>query len=147
MLEVLKQRLLAIAHFSFEASTTLGTQGWQGTGKGNVKSYLDEAGNLIFEEKGLFCLPTGKELPCTNVYRWTFETDVVKLEHLRFGANNPVYLFHLGFVGEQKFVSVCPHACDRDFYEATLTLSETVISLLWIVRGQEKDEKIEYFYF
>ena len=141
----LKESLLQIRYFEFTAQTTLGTKGWEGTGKGEVKVAQIDANTLIFYEKGVF-LVQNKTVKCYNTYRWTFEGELVKLEHLRFGIENPVLLFYMQGRQENKFVSVCPHVCDKDLYKATLQVTDHDIKLMWCIEGKEKNEAISYHY-
>ncbi len=141
----LKEYLLQICHFEFTAHTILGTKGWEGTGKGEVKVAQIDANTLIFYEKGIF-LTQNKTVKCYNTYRWTFEDELIKLEHLRFGTENPVLLFYMQGRQENEFISVCPHVCDKDLYKATLQITDHDIELTWRIEGEEKNEIIGYHY-
>ncbi len=140
-----------ITQFSFEAKSTLGTNGWNGVGEGEVKVVQEQENVLIFEEKGFFITPQHKKISCRNVYRWTFQKGVtqenitVQLEHLRFGMQNPVFLFLLVPTNPFDWVSACPRLCDKGAYHANMILSHAQIMLVWRING-EKDETISYLY-
>jgi len=143
-----KETLHLMQSFFFEATTTKGLQGWTAKGNGVVAISSPESNIIIFEEKGTLKLPhQNKFFKCSNLYRWTFEIDNrIKLEHLRFGEENPVYLFHLAYQGNHTFSSVCPHVCDKDLYTAELTFTQKNIRLVWEINGDTKNEHIEYYY-
>ena len=140
----LKKALLSIKSLCFISHSDCAT-GWNGNGNGAVK--VDVNGDvIIFHESGKRKNSNDKEFGFKNTYRWTFESNYVKLEHLRFGENNPVVLFNLEATSETQWTSVCPHKCDLDFYSADLTIEENQIVLKWKVKGPEKDEEINYWY-
>lgn len=87
-------------------------------------------------------------MPFRNVFRWTAapEGDRIRLEHLRFGAGSPVYLFDLVRVGGAVLEAAEPHACSEDRYAARLTLDEGAIRLNWTITGPKKDKDITYLY-
>ena len=143
--DYLVDKFCHITKFSFEAKSTLGNNGWNGVGEGEVKVSLAEGNVVVFEEKGFFITPQQKKLACKNVYRWTFQKDIIQLEHLRFGFENPVFLFSLVPKNLSDWVSACPHLCDKDSYNANLTLMQQKIMIVWHIKG-EKDETISYIY-
>jgi hypothetical protein len=99
----------------------------------------------LFHEKGVFSTH-GKAISCYNTYRWTFQEELVQLEHIRFGKENPVHLFYMQGRQDNMMVSVCPHVCDKDLYQAYLEITEKSIELTWRIEGNEKDETIDYHY-
>ncbi|KOY87218.1 hypothetical protein AD998_14615 [bacterium 336/3] len=147
-MEGFQETLLNIQSFFFQATTTKDTQGWNAQGNGIVTVSSPKKDIIIFEESGLLTLPNQqKQFKCHNVYRWTFETEKrIKLEHLRFGEENPVYLFHLVYQDTNTFSSICPHICDKDLYTAHLQLAPRRIVLVWEIKGDTKNERIEYHY-
>jgi hypothetical protein len=147
-MEGFQETLLQIQSFFFQATTTKDSQGWNAQGNGMVTVSNPENNIIIFEESGFLSLPNQqKQLKCHNTYRWTFETpERIKLEHLRFGEENPVYLFHLVCQDDHTFSSICPHICDKDLYTAHLQLSPRRIILVWEIEGNTKNERIEYHY-
>jgi len=84
----------------------------------------------------------------TNVFRWTADTagQCLRLEHLRFGVDHPVYLFDLVKVSEGVLESSEPHACREDCYAARMEVDEQTIRLKWEINGPTKAETISYTY-
>ena len=107
-LETVWSRLSVIRSLQFNASSASGT-GWNGTGIGKVDVSEPASGVLVYNESGSWSLNSGKQLSFTNVYRWTRQPTTLRLEHLRFGADNPVYLFDLGITDDSRMTSVDPH--------------------------------------
>ena len=101
-------RLISIRNLSFNASSSAAT-GWNGTGIGTVDVARPATDVLIYTESGTWTPDGGKQLAFTNSYRWTLLDQTLRLEHLRFGAGNPVYLFDLGIDQDSRMASVEPH--------------------------------------
>jgi hypothetical protein len=70
----------------------------------------------------------------------------LRLEHLRFGADQPVFLFDLRPEADGMFSSTQPHVCQDDCYSARMVISDDEIQLTWTVAGPEKNETIDYRY-
>lgn len=121
--------------------------GWNGTGTGTVEVREASDGAMTFHEQGVWRPEGGeRDLRFHNVYRWTRTGDLLRLEHLRFGADNPVFLFELTQVGEEEWRSVSPHLCRDDCYTAVLLVHDDGIVLRWSIDGPRKKETIEYAY-
>jgi hypothetical protein len=103
-------------------------------------------GTIIFTESGVWRPEHGRDIRFSNVYRWTAGGESIRLEHLRFGDDHPVYLFDLGPVSEREWRSLSPHQCSEDCYAAVLTARDEDIILRWSVDGPTKQEVIEYTY-
>jgi hypothetical protein len=88
----------------------------------------------------------GRDIRFSNIYRWTLSGNALRLEHLRQGADNPVYLFDLTHTGEQEWSAASPHLCRDDCYSATLTVYHDKIDLRWNISGPRKSERITYVY-
>lgn len=101
--------LRTIGTVSFTSRSEAGT-GWDGTGNGVVELRLPSPDVLIFDESGQWqSHRNGRTTQFTNVFRWTRRPSILKLEHLRFGADHPVFLFGLA-PGEDGFWrDVAPH--------------------------------------
>jgi hypothetical protein len=141
------QQLLAqVRSYEFVATSSK-ADGWQGTGRGTVRIEKNGPDTLLFYEEGFF-ETNQRRFRSSNVYRWQFKDSesLVSLEHLRFGAGNPVYLFDLEFVQANRWSSVCPHLCDKDEYHAQLVLEESGIRLEWTIAGVEESTRIAYSY-
>jgi hypothetical protein len=121
--------------------------GWNGRGVGTVEVCEDRDGVMTFQEQGKW-RPTGceRDFRFHNVYRWTRVGEFLRLEHLRFGADNPVLLFDLTRAGDREWRSASPHLCRDDCYAAVLLLREDGIVLRWSIDGPRKQECIEYTY-
>lgn len=103
---------------------------------------------MIFVERGRW-IPTGRtQIGFSNTYRWTLNLaeSILRLEHLRFGADQPVYLFDLMPESYGVLASMQPHVCQEDCYTARLEYDANGIRLTWTVAGTEKNETIEYYY-
>ena len=65
--------------------------GWRGKGRGRVDVSSPGPGVLLFREAGTWEQDGGKEIRFTNTFRWTLVEDRVRLEHLRYGDDKPVF--------------------------------------------------------
>jgi Family of unknown function (DUF6314) len=120
---------------------------WTCNGVGAVAIESPSAQIVIFNESGTSRLTSGRELRFTNAYRWSLVSrSVVRLEHLRFGPNRPVYLFDLAPQDESTWASVTPHHCRSDLYSLQFELGRDAVSLLWMIVGPGKREKIQCVY-
>ena len=120
---------------------------WIGNGVGSVAIESPSTQVVIFNESGTSRLTSGRELRFTNAYRWSLVGQrSVRLEHLRFGQNRPVYLFDLAPEDESTWTSVTPHHCRDDLYSVRLELGQDVVSLRWMIVGPGKREDIECVY-
>lgn len=120
---------------------------WNRRGKGEVL-VTKEPNSLLFHEKGHWLTPHGEEVTFTNVFRWTFDRDaaLITLEHLRFGPDVPVFLFHLAPTSRHSLTSVDAHLCGGDTYFGKIQLDRYGLKLNWRVIGPKKNEEIDYFY-
>jgi hypothetical protein len=140
-------RLGTVGGLRFEARSRTGS-GWDGQGQGTVKVERIDPRTLVFHERGTWTPERGRELPFTNVFRWSVspDGDSVRLEHLRFGAENPVLLFDLVPVAGDVLEAAEPHACSEDRYWARMVYDRDAIRLNWTITGPKKDEAITYLY-
>jgi hypothetical protein len=137
--------LRRVKTLEFVARSQSGT-GWSGTGTGTVSVEVPAPESIVFRESGIWRSPGGGDLAFRNVYRWLRSEETVRLEHLRFGENHPVFLFDLASETDAVWSSVAPHLCRDDRYAARLELLPDSVSLQWNIRGPEKDEEILYRY-
>jgi hypothetical protein len=119
---------------------------WSGAGQGSVKVLQITPEVLIFEESGRWRQNGGQEIRFTNVYRWTYATDRIRLEHLRFGRENPVFLFEMAPDAEGIWRDINPHLCRDDCYSAALRTAGGQLFLQWSVNGPTRNESIDYVY-
>ena len=96
--------------------------GWSGAGTGVVEVSHPAPGVLIFHESGSWRQDGGQELRFFNVFRWTALESRIRLEHLRFGADNPVFLFDMAANADGVWREIHPHPCHDDCYRASLRL-------------------------
>ncbi|QDU47756.1 DUF6314 family protein [Gimesia panareensis] len=141
-------RLAAVTMLTFNAQSFDSGSGWNGTGTGAVKVECINSQTMLFHESGQWSPPNGQALRFTNVYRWSAfsEQKQLRLEHLRFGNANPVYLFDLQQTSDTQWDSIEPHVCSEDLYTATLSLENEALHLDWKVKGATKNERITYTY-
>ncbi len=137
-------RLRAVRTLQFSAKSSSQTSGWNATGNGTVIVGMVDNSTITFTESGKWRSDSGKELEFNNVYRWTLAEDagIIRLEHLRFGRNQPVYLFDLAPTDNITFQSVSPHCCGADLYTAIMEFKDEAIYLRWNVKGPKEDEQI-----
>ena len=107
-LETVWSRIAGVRDLTFNASSDAST-GWTGTGVGTVEVSHPTSEQLVFTESGTWTPTGGKPTSFTNVFRWTLLSTSIRLEHLRFGVANPVYLFDLSVVEDSRLASVDPH--------------------------------------
>jgi len=142
------QRLANITCLTFESTSKTNESRWSGEGRGQVVVEPIDNVTMLFHEQGQWRQDGGKELAFTNVYRWTalHETESLRLEHLRFGSEQPVYLFDLQPTDHPVGLPGKPHVCRLDDYFAALVPSEDHVYLEWRIEGPTKNETIRYTY-
>ncbi|WP_298865638.1 DUF6314 family protein [uncultured Gimesia sp.] len=147
-LHTLWNRLTEVESLQFTAQSFDSGSGWNGTGKGSVEVETVDSVTMLYHETGCWSPHEGTELQFTNVFRWTslLDQNLLRLEHLRFGKTNPVYLFELQQTGKIRWDSVEPHVCSDDLYTAMLECQHDRLDLDWTVKGATKNEKISYLY-
>ncbi len=86
------------------------TPGWDGTGIGSVAVESLSQPVLVYTESGKWHSANGRETRFSNVFRWTLaRPELIKLEHLRFGADAPVFLFDVAPGANGAWASVQAH--------------------------------------
>ena len=142
------ERLRKVTRLSFQAESRSGSPtGWSGTGHGIVAVERQRDSVLLFHERGVWKSDGAMEMAFSNVFRWTREEDgTVRLDHLRFGAEKPVYLFDLRFVSRRLLQSAHGHTCREDCYAARVQVLPDVIEVEWTIRGPRMNEYISYKY-
>lgn len=139
------QHLQKIAVVQFKAKSGSGI-GWDGAAIGVVKVLRPASDVLVFEETGEFRKPDGQQMNFRNTFRWTRMEDKLRLEHLRFGADNPVFLFDMACDADGTWREIIPHPCRDDCYSAILRLEDETILVRWSVNGPKRNETIDYIY-
>ena len=138
------QRLASVRELEFQAVSPADRCNWNGEGSGDVRVEQQEA-ELLFHETGAWTPQGGRPIRFTNTYRWTRQTDRIRLEHLRFGADRPVYLFDLIEEGD-RLRSHQAHPCGDDRYEASATTTDDGFELIWAIDGPNKQTRVTYRY-
>lgn len=138
-------RLLRVHSLRFESQSRTGT-GWNGVGEGRVEVEVPREEVLIWRESGTWRQNGGRDIRFFNTFRWTRQGNKVSLEHLRFGENQPVFLFQLMPLDDGSWRDVEPHPCRQDHYSASLLIEEGALNLSWTVSGPTRDESINYVY-
>lgn len=138
------QLLRDVTQVSFEARSRAGT-GWDGIGTGVVSVSEPSPGVSVFTESGDW-RSQGREARFDNVFRWTRLDTSIRLEHLRFGPDQPVFLFDLAQAEGEIWRAVSPHVCVADCYSGELRIEARAVRVDWSVRGPHKDEAIRYRY-
>lgn len=142
-------KLSRVTRLTFNAKTkSKGDHGWNGKGKGEVLIAKEGGNILLFTEKGTWQGKEGTEFAFSNVFRWTLDrsSGVVALEHLRRGADHPVFLFYLAPSGKNALSSVDSHLCGGDTYFGQIQFETHSLRLNWRVIGPKKNEEIDYYY-
>ena len=143
------ERLRKVTQLSFIAKSKSKEElGWSGKGKGEVTITREHDNVLIYNEKGMWLNKQGDQVSFTNVFRWTLDrhTGLISLEHLRRGADHPVFLFHLAPANAHSLSSVDSHLCEGDTYFGQIHLDSNSLRLNWRVIGPKKNEEIDYYY-
>jgi hypothetical protein len=139
-------RLARLQALTFTARSASAT-GWTGSATGVVVVQIPLPGVVILNESGTWRPERGPEQRFHNVFRWSLlEPALVRLEHLRFGVDRPVWLFDLAPATEGLWLPAGPHVCREDCYTAELRLADGGLSLDWTITGPRKQERIEYRY-
>jgi len=141
------EKLSKITKLSFKARSKSKDHGWHGKGSGevNVVKILNQ---ITFNEKGSWQNKEGGKVNFSNVFRWTYDRNagVISLEHLRRGAENPVFLFDLAPSSGQSLSSVNSHLCGGDTYFGQIHYDQYSLRLNWRVIGPKKNEEMDYYY-
>ncbi|MGA8265982.1 MAG: DUF6314 family protein [Ignavibacteriaceae bacterium] len=114
---------------------------------GKVETGVTLPNEIIFNE--FVCWNNDESLLITskNIYCWTIlTTGNIKLAHLRFGKNNPVFLVKLTQTNESHWESLKPYNCNNDLYSARLKFEKEKLILRWSVKGPTKNYYLETIY-
>lgn len=143
------EKLKTIRHFTRNANSRSRSESqWQGKGQGEVLVSQPSHTVLVFQERGSWDVAGGSQIDFSNTFRWTLDhsTCMISLEHLRLGADHPVFLFHLAPSGKNILSSVESHLCEEDAYLATVPWDRYSIRLNWRVIGPKKNEEMQSCY-
>lgn len=107
-LQKIWDKLSMVQNLRFRAVSDSST-GWKGHGEGKVKVSHPESNILVFAESGTWTPNGNSPLVFSNCFRWSQVSKRIRLEHLRFGPRNPVFLFELIVVDSFVMKSTEPH--------------------------------------
>lgn len=127
----------SVSHFSINAKAD---SQWQALGKGIVKLRKPDQLTLIWEEAGQWD-STLNNLEFSNTYRWTrIDHNEIRLEHLRYGEDQPVQLVNVHCQHDDSWMSIEPHLCGQDSYQLDLKTEEKCLILNWQIKGPKKNQ-------
>ncbi|MBX9924359.1 MAG: winged helix-turn-helix domain-containing protein [Rhabdochlamydiaceae bacterium] len=141
------ERLHHVKQLSF--STRSKILGKQETKNGLANVTVKKSSNtIIFQEKGYWICNTLPEHTFSNCFRWTLDkyNGYVSLEHLRYGIDHPVFLFHLTPTRPFVLEPVDAHLCREDMYLGNILWNSKQIDFHWRVIGPSKNDYLEYRY-
>ena len=140
LLDTFWKQLKEVRHLSIKTES-----GFEGVGEVAVVAQ-DET--LLFQEKGQWIYPKTHALDFSNTLCWSFDrkTQMISLEHLRYGSNHPVFLFHLAPREPNHLESVAPHLCRDDCYSGRIEFDEKNIRFTWRILGPKKNEVLYHTY-
>ncbi len=138
--------LQSVQSLHFESRSEAAT-GWNGIGTGTVTTTMPDADTIIFNEAGTWQSPGRPAIQFGNVYRWSNINGLLRLEHLRFGPDHPVYLFDMAPNDSGEWREAAPHQCREDCYTAALKIEGNRLHLAWSIVGPRKRETINYTYY
>jgi hypothetical protein len=115
---------------------------------GEVRVSEEKKDTLLFTENGHWSHPTHRGLDFSNLLRWSLDlaSGMIALEHLRYGLNRPVFLFHLAPTGPNTLQSVDSHLCAEDCYYGRIEFTKQHIRLLWRILGPRKNDLFHHVY-
>jgi hypothetical protein len=133
------KRFLSLRSVSIEAP--LG-----GRAYGNVSVIEEKRNVILFQERGYWEEP--QKIEFTNTLRWSFdyELGLISLEHLRYGWNRPVFLFHLAPSSQRTLQSIDSHLCREDCYFGKIDCTDQHIQFLWRILGPKKNDTLIHVY-
>ena len=112
----------------------------QASGHGKVEIQTPDPSVIIWKESGVWDDGYGS-LEFFNVYRWSWlQNEKLRLEHLRYGEDNPVQLVELINSQKNHWETDLPYVCAKDTYSLTLKCINQTLFLKWKIKGPKKDQ-------
>ena len=147
-LQTFWERLGRTRQLSFSAKTRHGDKPSIRVGKAEVRVEAPQPNVLVFHEKGFWLVDHFPDTGFSNVFRWTYDPHriLIALEHLRYGAGHPVFLFHLIPTASGRLESIDPHLCAEDTYMGNIAWSQNQIDFQWRIIGPKKNDELMYRY-
>lgn len=139
------ERLLKVTSLSLKVKPV---QEKERIGKAKVDISLTAPSVLLFEEKGHWYINQKADTGFRNTFRWSLDakSSLITLDHLRYGAKRPVFLFHLTAVTSSRLESVGAHLCKEDTYLGNITWNSNQVLFHWKVIGPKKNDELIYDY-
>lgn len=140
-LQIFWQRLTKVEKISIQTKAN-------GQAFGNVQVIQENPGTLLFLENGSWTDRGSQELHFHNALRWSVDhtNGLIALEHLRYGPDRPVLLFHLAPVGLKTLQSIDSHLGSEDYYFGRIEFTQKHICFLWRTLSTGKNESLHYVY-
>jgi predicted transcriptional regulator len=115
---------------------------------GNVLIKKEKPEQFLFMEKGQWVHEGATEIEFSKTLRWTvdYSSGMIALEHLHYGSDRPVFLFHLVPTGPKTLQSIDSHLCRNDCYFGRIEFNEKHIRFLWRILGPRKNEILYHIY-
>ncbi len=139
------EKLISIKKLYTESYDSMGIITHRFSGK--VKTERPSEKEIIFYEHIRWENEDSLLINARNIYRWTFiSPGKIKLEHLRFGENKPLFLVELSKVKKNTWESIEPHNCNNDLYSAELSMNDENTVLSWSVKGPTENYSLKTIY-
>jgi len=142
------ERLTEVTRLSVVAKSRELEEEQRKEGKAVVEVFSPTATTILFEEKGIWSIEPLADTEFTNRFRWTLdrESSLITLEHLRYGASHPVFLFHLTPTKPGVIESVDAHLCGEDTYLGHILWDPKSVVFNWRIIGPKKNTHLVYLY-
>lgn len=135
----LMKLLGTVSQLQFNCCNGSGSQtDWNHSGSGTVCVKQDENG-IEFSES--FVLDNGRR--CRDLKRWRVQNGQLHFDHWRQGAFVPLFVFRLQ---NGMYVSQQDYVCVPDCYSGSLKTDGSQIVFCIAIRGQRKNELLQYVY-
>jgi len=140
-LDAFWKRLAKVQRVSIQSQTV-------GQAFGDVQVSEKNKDSIIFMESGHWADQNPQIINFSNTIRWSIdhEAGMIALEHLRYGMDRPVFLFHLTPTGPNTLQSIDSHLCSDDCYFGRIEFTKQHIRFLWRALGPSKNEILHHTY-
>ncbi len=147
ILESFFQQLACVKKITISAQSMVNSNLKTNHAIGSVNVSKPSNRELIFTEEG-FWGDSEEHIHFTNKLRWAIdkEKNLISLEHLRQGIENPVLLFHFSLKKHNKLICAQAHLCDPDTYLGEISWTEEQIEYQCRVEGPQKNDLLIYYY-
>jgi hypothetical protein len=142
------QILGKIQRLSFSAKSRQNGEDTTKVGEAGVIVTSPIPTTLIFQEKGHWLSEQASDTAFSNSFRWMLDLNaaLITVEHLRYGAAHPVFLFHLTPMQPHTLESVDAHLCGEDTYLGNIVWGKSAIDFHWRIIGPHKNNQLIYHY-